>query len=111
MEALAHTPIEADLRIAWFTLESLTAIIRKAKVDASIACTVTRICRFDLIVVDDIGTLPAGQEPLHLTEAYGRPGTLTPQPLHRTGPTEQGETATPRSPIRLRPVSRPDGWP
>jgi DNA replication protein DnaC len=31
VEALAHTAIEADLRIAWFTLESLTATIGRAK--------------------------------------------------------------------------------
>src|SRR6476659_7724515 len=35
VEALAHAAIEADLRVAWFTLESLTATIGKAKVDGS----------------------------------------------------------------------------
>jgi DNA replication protein DnaC len=61
-EALAHAAIEKDLRVAWFTLESLTATIGKAKADGSVARTVTRICRSDLIVVDDIGMLPAGQD-------------------------------------------------
>jgi DNA replication protein DnaC len=61
-EALAHAAIDADLRVAWFTLESLTAAIGRAKADGSVARTVTRICRSDLIVVDDIGMLPAGQE-------------------------------------------------
>ena len=61
-EALAHAAIDRDLRVAWFTLESLTAAIGRAKADGSIARTVTRICRSDLIVVDDIGMLPAGQE-------------------------------------------------
>ena len=51
-EALAHVAIEKDLRVAWFTLETLTAAIAKAKADGSIARTVTRICRGDLIVVD-----------------------------------------------------------
>lgn len=62
VEALARAAIEADLRVAWFTLETLTQTIGKAKVDGSVARTVTRICRCDLIVVDDIGMLPAGQE-------------------------------------------------
>ena len=62
VEALAHTAIEKDLRVAWFTLETLTAAIGKAKADGSVARTVTRICRSDLIVVDDIGMLPAGQD-------------------------------------------------
>jgi hypothetical protein len=33
---LAHAAIEADLRVAWFTLESLTAALGRAEVDASI---------------------------------------------------------------------------
>ena len=62
VEALAHQAIEADLRVAWFTLETLTATISRAKADGSTARTITRICRSDLIVVDDIGMLPAGQD-------------------------------------------------
>jgi DNA replication protein DnaC len=57
-EALARAAIEKDLRVAWFTLETLTAAIGKAKADG----TVARIYRSDLIVVDDNGTLPAGQD-------------------------------------------------
>jgi len=62
VEALAQKAIEADLRVAWFTLETLTATISRAKADGSTARTITRICRSDLIVVDDIGMLPAGQD-------------------------------------------------
>jgi len=61
-EALAHAAIDKDLRVAWFTLETLTATIGRAKADGSVARTVSRICRCDLIVVDDIGMLPAGQD-------------------------------------------------
>ncbi len=61
-EAIAHAAIDRDLRVAWFTLESLTAAIGRAKTDGSVARTVTRICRSDLIVIDDIGMLPAGPE-------------------------------------------------
>ena len=45
VEALAHTAIEADLRVAWFTLETLTTAIGRAKADGSVARTVARICR------------------------------------------------------------------
>lgn len=62
VEALAHAAIEADLRVAWFTLESLTTTLGRAKVDASVARTVSKIVRAELIVVDDIGMLPAGQD-------------------------------------------------
>ncbi|MGH3274590.1 MAG: ATP-binding protein [Streptosporangiaceae bacterium] len=62
VEALAHAAIDKDMRVAWFTLESLAAAIGRARADGSVARTVTRICRCDLIVVDDIGMLPAGQD-------------------------------------------------
>jgi hypothetical protein len=52
VEALAHAAIEKDLKVAWFTLESLATAIARAKADGSVARTVTRICRSDLIVVD-----------------------------------------------------------
>ena len=62
VEAIAHTAIDNDLRVAWFTLETLTAAVGRAKADGSVARTIARICRCDLIVVDDIGMLPAGQD-------------------------------------------------
>src|SRR3954453_4818085 len=60
VEGLAHAAIEADLRVAWFTLETLTATVGKSKVDGSITRPVARVSRFPLIVIDDIGILPAG---------------------------------------------------
>src|SRR5690606_31084922 len=61
VEALAHKVIDAGMRVAWFTLESLTAAIGKAQVDGSVAKTIARITRAELIVIDDIGMLPSGQ--------------------------------------------------
>ena len=51
-----------DLRVAWFTLETLTAAIGRAEAGGSNARTMTRVCRAGLIMVDDIGVLPAGQD-------------------------------------------------
>jgi DNA replication protein DnaC len=48
--------------VAWFTLETLTQTVNRAKADGSVARAVARICSVDVIVVDDIGMLPAGQE-------------------------------------------------
>jgi len=62
VEALAQAAIEADLRVAWYTLETLATAVGRAKADGSVARTVARICRSDLIVVDDIGMLPVGQD-------------------------------------------------
>jgi DNA replication protein DnaC len=61
-EGLARAAIEAGQHVAWFSLESLTTTVSRAKVDASIQKVVARICRGDLIVIDDTGTLPAGQD-------------------------------------------------
>lgn len=61
VEAIAHKAIDTGMRVAWFTLESLTATVGRAAVDGTVAKTIARIARADLIVVDDIGMLPAGQ--------------------------------------------------
>lgn len=90
VEALAHAAIEQDLRVAWFTLETLTATIGRAKADASIARTVARICRSDLIVVDDIGMLPAGQDAAEafyrvVDAAYERRSIAVTSNIHPSG--------------------------
>ncbi|MGD6980992.1 IS21-like element helper ATPase IstB [Citricoccus zhacaiensis] len=61
VEALAHRVIDAGMRVSWFTLESLTTAIGRASVDGSIAKTLAKITRAELIVIDDIGMLPSGQ--------------------------------------------------
>lgn len=61
VEALAHKVIDAGMRVAWFTLESLTAALARAAVDDSQGKVIARVTRAELIVVDDIGMLPSGQ--------------------------------------------------
>lgn len=90
VEALAHAAIEADLKVAWFSLETLTATIGRAKADASVARTVARICRADLIVVDDIGMLPAGQDAAEafyrtVDAAYERRSVAVTSNIHPSG--------------------------
>jgi DNA replication protein DnaC len=89
-EGLAHAAIEKDLRVAWFTLETLTSTIGKAKVDGSIARTVARVCRADLIVVDDIGLLPAGTDAAEafyriIDAAYERRSIAITSNIHPSG--------------------------
>ena len=43
VEALAHAVIDAGMRVSWFTLETLTIALGRAKVDASIAKVIARI--------------------------------------------------------------------
>ena len=78
------------MRVSWFTLETLTAALGRAKVDASISRVVARICRSELIVVDDIGQLPAGQEAAEafyrvVDAAYERRSVAVTSNLHPSG--------------------------
>nr|WP_311766736.1 ATP-binding protein [Streptomyces rhizosphaericus] len=89
-EALAHAAIEKDLRVSWFTLESLTQAVGRAKVDGTTARTITKICRSDLIVVDDIGMLPAGQDAAEafyriIDAAYERRSVAVTSNIHPSG--------------------------
>jgi DNA replication protein DnaC len=90
VEALAHAAIEADLRVAWYTLETLATAIGRAKADGSVARTIARICRSDLIVVDDIGMLPVGQDAAEafyriVDTAYERRSLAVTSNIHPSG--------------------------
>lgn len=90
VEALAHAAIEADLRVSWFTLETLTTTIGRAKADASVARVVAKICSADLVVVDDIGMLPAGQDAAEafyrvVDAAYERRSVAVTSNIHPSG--------------------------
>jgi DNA replication protein DnaC len=90
VEALGHAVIDAGMRVSWFSLETLTATLGRAKVDASISRVVTRICRAELIVIDDIGMLPSGQEAAEafyrvVDAAYERRSLAVTSNLHPAG--------------------------
>lgn len=89
-EALGHRAIDEGLKAWWFTLETLTQTIDRSKVDASTNKVVARICRADLIVIDDIGMLPAGQaeaEALYriADAAYERRSVAVTSNIHPSG--------------------------
>jgi DNA replication protein DnaC len=68
----------------------LTAAVGRAGTDGSVARTITKITRADLIVVDDIGMLPAGQaaaEALYrvIDAAYERRSVAVTSNLHPSG--------------------------
>ncbi|MFJ4206713.1 ATP-binding protein [Streptomyces sviceus] len=105
-ESLAQAAIEKDLWVAWFTLETLAAAIGKSKVDGSTARTVARICRADLIVIDDISLLPVGEGAAEafyriIDAAYERRSIVVASNIH---PSAQG---SPRSCPRLPPGPAP----
>jgi DNA replication protein DnaC len=89
-EALAHKAIDTGMRVAWLTLETLTATIGRAAIDGTTARAITKITRCDLIVIDDIGMLPAGQTAAEafyrLTDAaYERRSLIVTSNLHPSG--------------------------
>jgi DNA replication protein DnaC len=58
LEALGHAAIDAQLTVAWFSVEQLGMLIRAHRLDDTINRAITPILRSDLIIVDDIGLLP-----------------------------------------------------
>ena len=62
LDALGQHVVEAGMRVAWFRLEDLGALMRAHRSDDSITRVVARILRADLIVIDDIGLLPVGSD-------------------------------------------------
>ena len=90
VEAIAHAVIDAGMRVSWFSLETLTATLARAKVDASVNRVVTKICRAELIAIDDIGMLPAGADAAEafyrvIDAAYERRSVAVTSNIHPSG--------------------------
>ena len=62
LEALGQTAVEAGMKVAWFTLESLGVLVRRHRGDDTVTRAIARILRSELVVVDDIGLLPVGPD-------------------------------------------------
>ena len=59
-EALATQAIEAGMRVAWYSAEALCDYVEVAKATDTLAASMLRLMRLDLIVLDDFGILPVG---------------------------------------------------
>ncbi|MFF7551018.1 IS21-like element helper ATPase IstB [Streptomyces canus] len=89
-EARANKAIDRGMKVAWFTLESLTAHLGRATVDNTVSKAVAKITCCDLIVVDDIGMLPSGQAAAEafyrvIDAAYERRSVIVTSNLHPSG--------------------------
>jgi hypothetical protein len=62
LEALGHAAIDRGHHVSWFNLEALGAILRRHRADDTTGRAIKRIMRADVIVIDDIGLLPAAAE-------------------------------------------------
>jgi DNA replication protein DnaC len=56
--ALSRHAIESDMKVSWNTLETLGDLLTQAKIDGTVTRTIAKICRADMVVIDDIGVLP-----------------------------------------------------
>jgi DNA replication protein DnaC len=61
-EALGQLAIDSRRTVAWFSIDELGALVRRHRADDSITKAMQRITRVDLIIVDDIGMLPVGED-------------------------------------------------
>ena len=52
VEALGHLAIDQGKTVAWHTLESLTALVRRHRPDDTVSKAIGRLIRADLIVID-----------------------------------------------------------
>jgi len=62
LEALGQHAVEQGLRVAWFTLEGLGALLRRHRADDTVPKAIARVLRAALVVVDDIGLLPVAAD-------------------------------------------------
>jgi DNA replication protein DnaC len=61
-EALGQLAIDTGRTVAWFSIEDLGALVRRHRADDTITKAIRRIIRANLIIVDDIGMLPVGED-------------------------------------------------
>jgi DNA replication protein DnaC len=89
-EALGHAAIEAGCNVRWFSVEDLGALVRRHRVDDTIAKAFTPILRCQLIIVDDIGLLPISADAAEglyrlIDAAYERRSLAISSNLHPSG--------------------------
>ncbi|EMF01925.1 IS21-like element helper ATPase IstB [Streptomyces mobaraensis NBRC 13819 = DSM 40847] len=89
-EALGQAAVEAGMTVAWFAVEDLGALVRRHRVDDSLARAMTRLIRSDLIIVDDIGLLPVSADAAEgffrlVDAAYERRAMAVSSNLHPSG--------------------------
>jgi DNA replication protein DnaC len=76
-EALGQAAVDAGRSVIWFSIEDLGALIRRHRVDDSIAKAFTPILRADLIVVDDSACCPSRPMPPRASTGSSTPPTST----------------------------------
>lgn len=89
-EALGHLAIDRGKTVAWHTLESLEALVRRHRADDTVAKAIAKLIRADLVIVDDVGMLPVSPEAAEalfrvVDAAYERRSLALTSNLHPSG--------------------------
>jgi hypothetical protein len=74
-EALGQLAIDAGLSVSWFSIDDLGALVRRHRADDTVAKAMDRLCRVDLVIVDDIGSSPSDPTPPKASTASSTPPT------------------------------------
>ena len=62
LEALGHAAVDAQMSVAWFSVEDLGAVVRRHRVDDTVSKAFASMASVTLVVVDDIGLLPISSD-------------------------------------------------
>ncbi|GAA3427633.1 IS21-like element helper ATPase IstB [Streptosporangium sandarakinum] len=89
-EALGQAAIDSGMTVAWFTIEDLGGLVRRHRVDDTVAKAFARLTRTDLVIVDDIGLLPVSTDAAEgfyrlVDAAYERRSLAVSSNLHPSG--------------------------
>lgn len=90
VEALGHLAIDRGKTVAWHTLESLEALIRRHRADDTVTKAIAKLIRCDLVVIDDVGMLPVSAEAAEalfrvIDAAYERRSVALTSNIHPSG--------------------------
>jgi DNA replication protein DnaC len=89
-EALGHRAVDAGASVSWLSIEELGGLIRRYRVDDSVARGLAPLLRADLVIVDDIGLLPVSTDAAEglyrlVDAAYERRSIAVSSNLHPSG--------------------------
>jgi len=90
LEALGQAAVDRKWTVRWFTIEDLGALVRRHRVDDTVAKALRPILRADIVVVDDIGLLGVGDDAAEgfyrlVDAAYERRSLAVSSNLHPSG--------------------------
>jgi len=90
LEALGQLSVEAGMKVAWFALENLGALVRRHRADDTVSRAVARILGSELVVIDDIGLLPVSPDAAEglyrlVDAAYEKRSVAVSSNLHPSG--------------------------